>query len=291
VRVPAVNGRRRRGPAVVAQPVASGTAELLPDADRPAGWTLRVDGAPQSYVDLADPTYLRFAYMRRLAWIIDTTGDSRRPLRVLHLGGGALTLARYVAVTRPGSTQRVVEHDAALTELVRRVLPLPRRAAVRVRAADARAALEATGDARFDVVLTDVYHRARMPRSTASVEFAAQAARVLRPGGRYAVNIADVPPLAFSRSQAATLCRAFGDVCAIVEPAMLAGRCSGNVVLAASHQPAGLPVSELAASAASDAQQARVLHGADLDRFIAGARPATDATAQDSPEPPPGIFG
>ena len=38
--------------------VASGVASLEPDPRRDRGWTLLVDGVPQSYVDLADPTFL-----------------------------------------------------------------------------------------------------------------------------------------------------------------------------------------------------------------------------------------
>src|SRR2546423_600544 len=90
-----------------------GAAALVPDPDRPGGWTLRLDGTPQSYVDTADPAVLHFEYMRRLGSVVDAAAPAGEPLRVLHLGGGALTLARYVAATRPGSTQQVVERDAA----------------------------------------------------------------------------------------------------------------------------------------------------------------------------------
>ena len=40
--------------------MASGVASLEPDRRRERGWTLLVDGVPQSYVDLADPTHLEF---------------------------------------------------------------------------------------------------------------------------------------------------------------------------------------------------------------------------------------
>ena len=40
--------------------VASGVAELIPDAERASAFSLMLDGAPQSYVDLADPTHLEF---------------------------------------------------------------------------------------------------------------------------------------------------------------------------------------------------------------------------------------
>src|SRR5262249_33763682 len=153
-----------------------------------------------------------------------------------------LTLPRYVAVTRPGSVQRAVERDAALTALVRRVLPLPRGADLRVRGADAREAGEGAGPARHDPVGADVYGGSQVPARVASVEFAAAVARVLRPGGWYAVNLADAAPLAFSRGQVATLRAVFDDVCLMAEPGVLRGRRFGNVVLVAG---TGLPVAGL----------------------------------------------
>jgi hypothetical protein len=275
------------------QEVDFGVAELVPDRDRPSGWTLLIDAAPQSYVDTDDPTWLEFEYMRRLASVVDTAAPPGAPLRILHLGGGALTLPRYVAATRPRAVQRVVERDAALTELVRRELPLPTGVDLRVRAADGRAVVEASGPDRFDAVVTDVYGGARMPGRFGTVEFAEAVRRVLRPGGRCAVNLADGAPLAFSRAQVATLAAVFDEVCLIADPGVLRGRRYGNVVaVAARRLPEGavLPIEALTRSAAGDIFPARVLAGAELDRWVAGARPVTDATATDSPAPPPTLF-
>ncbi|HEX5205144.1 MAG TPA: spermine synthase, partial [Actinoplanes sp.] len=102
---------QRRGQGRLVETVASGIAELIPDADRPAAYSLMLDGAPQSYVDLEDPTHLEFEYIRRMAAVIDLIAPAGAPVRALHLGGGALTLPRYIAATRPGSPQRVVEID------------------------------------------------------------------------------------------------------------------------------------------------------------------------------------
>jgi len=280
---------RARDTGRISEPVELGTATLLPDARRPAGWTLLVDRVPQSYVDLDDPTYLEFEYVRRLASVIDAAAPRGVPLRVLHLGGGALTLPRYVAHTRPGSVQRVVERDATLAAMVQRVLPVPDGAGIAIDTADARAALAALTE-RYDLVLGDVYRGAQMPRSVASVEFAALVATRLNPGGLYAVNVADLPPLAFSRKQAATLRTAFGDVCVLAEPGLLRGRRFGNVVLAAAGEPDGLPITRLAIAANRDAFPSRLLHGAGLDAFIAGARPVRDEVAEDSPPPPPALL-
>ncbi|GAA1026989.1 fused MFS/spermidine synthase [Virgisporangium ochraceum] len=276
-------GRRTRNSPGVTERVDSGDATLAPDPDHPVCWTLAVDGLPQSYVDTANPRNLRYRYMRHLADVVDATA----PADLLHLGGGALTLPRYVAATRPSARQRVVEKDAALTDLVRRVLPLPRGAHVRVRAADARAAVEATGDARFDLVVADVYSAARVPASLGTVEAAAHIARVLRPHGWYATNLADGRDLAYTRGQVATLKRVFADLCLIAEPGVLKGRYFGNLVAVAGPE---LPVADLATNAAADQFPCRLLHGADLDNFVAGARPVTDADARESPAPPASLF-
>src|ERR1039458_611719 len=85
--------------------IDSGVAELVADADRPRAWTLRVDGIPQSHVDLDDPLYLEFEYMRRLGHLADLAAPAGEPLRVMHLGGGGLTLARYVGAAHNGESQ------------------------------------------------------------------------------------------------------------------------------------------------------------------------------------------
>src|ERR1700689_5738479 len=94
-----------------AMPGRERDVELLAGLDRPRAWMLLVDGTPQSHVDLDDPQYLEFEYIRRIGHVADLAGPAGQPLRVLHLGGGGLTLARYVAVTRPGSSQLAVEID------------------------------------------------------------------------------------------------------------------------------------------------------------------------------------
>jgi spermidine synthase len=277
-------GRRSRN---TTERVDSGEATLAPDPDRSTGWTLSVDGLPQSYVDTEDPRNLRYRYMRRLADVVDAAAAPGRPVDILHLGGGALTLPRYVAATRPGSPQRVVEKDAALTDLVRRVLPLPRGANIRVRAADARTAVEATADARFDLVIADVFSAARVPASLGTVEAATQIARVLRPHGWYAANLADGRDLAYTRGQIATLRSVFPEACLIAEPGALKGRYFANLVAVAG---TALPLAALAKEAARDQFPASLLSGADLDRFVAGARPVTDAEARQSPVPPAALF-
>jgi spermidine synthase len=266
-------------------PVDTGTAELLPDPDRTDAWLLLVDGVAQSHVDLADPARLEFEYVRLLADVVDTAAPEGAPVSAVHLGGGGCTLARYVAATRPGSTQLVVEADAALADLVRTQLGT---AGFRLRVGDARTACARLQPGRSDVVVADVFEASVQPVHTTTLEWLHEVRRLLAPGGTYAVNVADGRPLAFARAQVATLQAAFGHVALLADPSVLRGRRFANLVLAASDDP--LPVGELSRRAARAAGRARVVAGEELVRFVAGAAPVTDATARAAPRPPDDLF-
>ena len=293
--------------------VGSGLAELVPDLSRTDSWLLFVDGIPQSQVDLGDPRYLEFEYVRRIGHVSDLAFPEGQPLRVLHLGGGAMTLPRYIAHTRPGSAQLVAELDTELTELVRRHLPLPGRRGgrggsapdataerepadgsggrgrrggsgsgrIRVRAGDAREVLQSVPAGSRDLVISDVFAGARTPFHLTTVECARAVARALRPGGVYAVNVADGPPLEQVRRAVATVRSVFGETCMIAEAGVLRGRRLGNLVIAASGCP--LPYGELRRAAAADPFPARVLDGEELLRFASGAQVVTDATGPAGP--------
>ncbi|MGW7331335.1 spermidine synthase [Streptomyces sp. NPDC054840] len=260
----------------------------MPDVDRDRAWLLTVDGAPQSYVDLDDPQHLEFEYVRRLAHVLDCVAEPGLALDLLHLGGGALTLPRYAAATRAGSRQSVVEFDEGLVDLVTEHLPLAAGSGVTVHTADARAWLEAAPAASVDLVVADVFGGSRVPAQLTSVEYARAAARVLRPGGLYAANLADGAPFDFLRAQVANFAEAFAELALIAEPAVLRGRRFGNAVLLASDAP--LEVGALARKCAADVFPARVEYGDGLARFRKGAAPVADADAAPSPAPPEGAF-
>jgi spermidine synthase len=268
--------------------VRLGSAELVPDLDRTDSWLLFVDGVPQSGVDLADPGYLEFEYVRRIGHVADLAFPPGEPLHALHLGGGALTLPRYLAHTRPGSRQLVAELDDTLTGLVRERLPLPAGHRIRVRAADARAVAESVRAASYDLVIGDVFAGAVTPPHLTTAEFAAATARALRPGGVYAVNVAAGPSpaggtaprgprdgLDAARSAVATIRSVYSQTCIIAEPSVLRGRRRGNLVIFASDGP--LPEAALSRAAAADPFPARLVAGEELRRFTAGAPVVTDA--------------
>jgi spermidine synthase len=216
---------------------------------------------------------------------------------VLHLGGGGLTLARYVAATRPGSSQLAVESDAALAELVRRRLPLGQRGRRagggrpgrgRVRVGDARGVLAEVPAGSFDMVVADLFTGGRTAAHVTSAEFTVAVARALAPAGMYVTNVGDGPPLAHARARVATVRSVFPHACLVADAAVLRGRRFGNLVVAAARRE--LPVAGLARLTAGDPFPGRLVHGSELDRFTAGAKPITDALAQPSPAPPPDVF-
>src|SRR5215469_10968522 len=85
----------------VPSPCQSETAyhcvRVVVDPARPAGRFLVLDTLLHSYVDLSDPTYLDFPYVQAIASVTDVVKAPGQPVSVLHLGGGGLTLPRYLA--------------------------------------------------------------------------------------------------------------------------------------------------------------------------------------------------
>lgn len=265
---------------------AGGEIELLADADRPGGWLLLIDRIRQSYVDLDDPTYLDFEYVQAFADVVELRPAG--PLVVTHVGGGAGTLARYVAATRPGSTQLMLEPDERVTTAVRARLPYPRGSRIRVRPVGGRAGLAALRTGSADLVVLDAFHGGRVPPELTSAEWFADVARVLRADGVLLANLADGPPLTFTRRVTAAVQTVLPEAALRADAAVLRGRRFGNVVLVASR--AGLPLAGLARAAAAAMFPQRLLSGAELAEFRGAARPLTDADPMRSPEPPEALW-
>lgn len=265
-------------------PVAFGQAELLKDLDAADGWLLNVDGVAQSYVDRADSTHLEFDYVRLIGDVVDCLSP-QGVLTAVHLGGGLCTLPRYVATTRPGSRQLVIEADEALAELVRSSFGT---AGFRLRTGEARAELPRLRQGESDLVVADLFESAVMPVHVTTLEWVREVQRLLRPGGTYVVNVADGRPFHFARAQVATLLAAFEHVVLLADPSVLRGRRFANLVLAGSGAP--LPVADLVRRVSRAAGRARLVSGDDLRDFTGGAAAVTDATARTAPRPPQDLF-
>lgn len=256
------------GPAPVSRYLRSAGqhAVIEPDTYTDGGFVLSIGGAEQSHVDLADPEDIFYEYLRRIGHLVDLAGPWGEPVTALHLGAGALTLARYIQATRPGSLQYAVELERELLDFVLEQLPLPEGTRLHTVIGDARAALaELPAEVRFDVVILDIFSGPEAPEHLACTEFYAEAAALLSERGVLIVNVGDEPGLTLVRSQVAALRRAMTDVAAVAESGMFTGRYPGNIILAGTQKP--WPAEWTAALTARGPHPAKVLAGVELDPF------------------------
>jgi spermidine synthase len=201
---------------------------------------LIVDGLEAAVVDRADPTHLDFPCMRWVADVLDVGWRSGAALQAVHVGGGGCVLPRYLAATRPGSHSEIYENDPAVMDALATLLDLRAERGLRVRAGDGRELLAKRAPRSADVVVTDAFEGPVVPPHLTTREFQDEVRRVLRPGGVHVLNLIDEPPGRIARRQAATLVAAFAEVVLIAPRQVLAGRRTGNVVLAAADRTLSL---------------------------------------------------
>jgi hypothetical protein len=275
----------RRDGDIVLRPGAGGV-QLVPDRAYPRAYTLRVGHTDQSYVDLDDPLRLEFDYLQRMADVVDCAAEPGRPLRVVHVGGAAMTLARYITATRPHSTQLVLEPDVELTAFVRAHLPLPNRSGITVRPVDGCTGVAALPNSHAELLILDAFVGARVPAEVTTVEFFRDVRRVLADTGIVLINVTDRGPLPYARRVLAGAASSFPHRLLCAEPSTLKGRRFGNVIMAGS--VGALPVAEIAEHAGKGPYPYRVLHGARIAQLLTGVAPLTQADSELSPEPPRG---
>lgn len=233
-------------------------------------YVLSIGGAEQSHVNLARPQEVFYEYLRRIANVVDLLPPPGGPVTALHLGAGALTLARYIQATRPGSEQYAVELERELLDFVLQKLPLPEGTRLETRIGDAREELAALPPGLlFDVVILDIFSGPDAPEHIACREFYEEAAARLGPSGVLVINVGDEPALTLVRSQvaamrAAAASGALSEVVAFAETGMFAGRYPGNIILVGSKQPWASGWTE--ALLTRGPHPASVLRGVELDR-------------------------
>lgn len=240
------------------------------DDDDPSRLVLVLDDLRHSAIDLDDPTELSFWYVRRLIDVIDQAPAADD---IVYLGGGALTIPRYVRATAPGTRQTVFEIDGELIEVVQAEmgldpdLPEP----IDIVIGDARLSLDDLADDATDIVIGDAFGSRSVPFHLATEEFIGEIDRVLRPGGIYAVNIIDGGAQRFLAAEAATVGRVFEHVVVMRSEALAAGQ-RGNAVIVASDTPLDPEVFDDLRIAANDPGD--VVKG--LAQYIDGATIITD---------------
>ena len=276
----------RRGDGV---PLRGGRRRTRP---RDSGRVLLLNSARHSYVDLADPTHLEFAYTKWIGAVADVVAPAGQPLDALHLGGGGFTdaalpdgdpaghattwcsrsTASWSSWTSgswayaPGPTLRASVGDARM--LIGERADGERRPGGRRR-------VRAPGGA-----VAPGHPRDGRPRSGGSPA----------PAGIYVQNVIDYPPLRFIRAEVATVAAEFPHV-ALVAPPERAGRRAGLQ----------LPHRRVARAAAAGRGSGPAWHpttaagrspcwtGAELDDFVGDARVAdrraTPRSTSSSPPP------
>ncbi|MEV7624190.1 fused MFS/spermidine synthase [Actinoplanes sp. NPDC089786] len=238
------------------------------------GRTLILNSARHSYVDLNDPEHLKFAYVQWLGAVTDTIRLLRAPISALHLGGGGFTMPAYVAATRPGSDQLVLELDGGLVDLDKRELGLRTGPRLRTRVGDARVGLAEQRTDAYDLVVGDAFGHLVVPWHLSTKEMVADIARVLRPDGVYAQNVIDYPPGRFIRAELATVAAVFPYTALIAPPKALAGETGSNFVIVGSESP--LPTTFLRDALDLADEPVTLLTGADLTTYIGDSRVLTD---------------
>lgn len=251
------------------EPHSTGRALVEVREIAPRQVMLLIDGMESSFLDLDHPEHLEFEYMQHVDVAVSAQFGDSRPIRALHLGAGACTLARAWDATRPGSAQLAVEWDAELARLVREWFPLPRAPRLRIRTGDARSALEGFPPGRWDVVVRDAFVKGQVPAHLSDDAAWRAMRRTIGAGGLIAANVADRAPLDQVRREAAAALRHVGPAALIAEPGVLKGRRYGNVMIVAS--PAGLDPDEIARRTRRLPMVASVLAGTELTAFTRGA--------------------
>ncbi len=264
--------------AVAPTPCAAETgyhcARVEADPQRASGRVLYLDTARHSYVDLADPTHLEFEYVRAIAAVTDVLRAEGEPLSALHVGGGGLTLPRYLAAVRPGTESLVLEVDPGVVEIDREQLALETSDRLRVRVVDGRVGLADDAAGSRDLVVGDAFGGLSVPWQLTTREAVELVDRALVDDGVYAMNLIDRPPLAFVRAELATLRAVFPHVALLARPSVLSGDDGRNVVAVASRSP--IPAAAVATRLTDLGLDWQVAEGAELDGFVGDAETLTD---------------
>lgn len=241
-------------------------ATIYDDHLVPGSKILAIGEAEQSHVNLAEPENVFYEYLARIANHIRVLKAEEQPLRMLHLGAGALTLARWASAIYPGSSHVAVDIERALLDFVMAQLPLPTGCDLTPIVADAREVLtqELAGE-QFDIIIVDIFSGPEAPEHLTVPEYYSELKAALAPGGLLFINIGDDPPLAFTDRQVSAAQQSFDFVMLSSTPDMFTRRYPGNLILTAALQ--NLSRAEIEACEAAGPYPSEIRYSVGLDGF------------------------
>lgn len=240
---------------------------IVTNPEEPGGYNLLLDDGFESFV-AHNPKHLVYHYTRWIGDAIEGMSPSRSPLNGVFVGGGGLTLPRWLNATRPGSHSEVLELDGEMIHFIEGRLNLHESPHFQVLIGDARVNMLKVPSHSADVVVGDAFSNHSVPWHLTTTEWMEEVQRVLKPGGMYAMNVIDAPPLEMLKAEAATLLDTFKDVRLVTEAEE--GRpLGGNSVLLASNRP-------MAKAVRSSAFGATTIDLPGVKWFARGAEPLRD---------------
>jgi len=213
------------------------SAELVRHEGTPPQWALIIDGSLHSSVDIEDPSRLYFNYSQKLGSIVETLFPEKEKLSTLHLGAGALSIARHIEATRPGSSQVAVEIETDLLDFVESVIPLFNKKDMELLTGDARKVVVDNKDRfanKFNLIVVEIFLERTTPAHVTSSEFYTLLFNTLKPGGVVLVNVIDGEPYQHASNQFVTLKGVFGRVKAVIDKEDYEEKIFTNVLMVAS---------------------------------------------------------
>lgn len=256
-------------------------ARVEVDEDNASGRVLWLDTLRHSYADLDDPTHLEFTYAQTISDVLATVAPPGEAITATHIGGAGMSLPMYLRATRPGTQSTVLELDPLMVEIAEQDLGYVPGDDIEVLVGDARLRLDDVAEGSQDVVIGDAFGGVSVPWHLTTRQFLDAIHDVLRPGGVYALNLIDYPPLGFARAELATMADVFDHVAVLAPESRLRGESGGNLVMVASDEP--LPVEEVLARNAERGDdeealwsQGSTVPGVTLDDFRGTAQVLTD---------------
>ncbi len=243
----------------------------------PSTRTLVLDRVRHASVDLDDPSELAFRYVRWFADVSeDVVSETGGDFDAVHVGGGGFTFPRYLVAVAPASRHVVLELDPEVLDVARTELGFADSDAIEVRLGDARPGLAALPDDSADLIVGDAFGGLSVPWHLTTREFLEEIDRVLRPEGRYVMNLIDGAGLRFARAEAATLQAVWPAVALLAPSSALDGAGGANVVLVGSNEALDADRLRARLDRRNDRTTRVLADPAELDAFAGTALPLTD---------------